>query len=248
MSSTAVRAAEPGCRRMEDLTPSHQEMHDEILGSCSRVSDSAVDVSTSYAELTTWKSTKSACPSVWHGPCAKLARRCYNGTRFNGEAVKKGDIDEAAAVNGRGRSAGGIFSGRSAPVPWHPACRARCSHAPCRRRPAGLGPSSSGRTGSDACSPIWIRSSATTARGRVTGDFKMVDFLTFAGVAPDQRAPNCDRIAAASPGREAWGGVGGQGPPSPVHVLNTRRTCAGPRRDRPSASAPASPARAPSVG
>jgi hypothetical protein len=23
--------------------------------------------------------------------------------------------------------------------------------------------------------------------GRVTGDFKMVDFLTFAGVAPDQR-------------------------------------------------------------
>jgi hypothetical protein len=37
-----------------------------------------------------------------------------------------------------------------------------------------------------AADPRW-RPTLPTRSGRVTGDFKMVDFLTFAGVAPDQR-------------------------------------------------------------
>src|SRR5262249_58795444 len=32
---------------------------------------------------------------------------------------------------------------------------------------------------------------------RVTGEFKMIDFLTFAGVAPDQRDSNSDQPEAA---------------------------------------------------
>ena len=37
-----------------------------------------------------------------------------------------------------------------------------------------------------AADPRW-RPTLPTRSGRVTGDFKMIDFLTFAGVAPDQR-------------------------------------------------------------
>ena len=37
-----------------------------------------------------------------------------------------------------------------------------------------------------AVDPRW-QPTLPTRSGRVTGDFKMIDFLTFAGVAPDQR-------------------------------------------------------------
>ena len=37
-----------------------------------------------------------------------------------------------------------------------------------------------------AAEPRW-RPTLPTRSGKVTGNFKMIDFLTFAGVAPDQR-------------------------------------------------------------
>ena len=38
-----------------------------------------------------------------------------------------------------------------------------------------------------AADPRW-RPTLPTRSGQITGDFKMIDFLTFAGVAPDQRS------------------------------------------------------------